>query len=365
MRPSTYERVSSEARRKAATRDDDGARRSRSSDDVPKDANLDEIDVPEVSVVVPVYDEEESLPELARQIQSVCDAHGISFEVWFVDDGSRDDSWHVLTSLHEQDGRMAGLRFRRNYGKSAALALGFEQARGRYVVTMDADLQDDPAEIPRLLDELREGYDLVSGWKKERQDPFSKRLPSRFFNVVTSSISGIPLHDFNCGLKAYRRDVVKSVRVYGELHRYIPMLAKWEGYDKISEIPVRHRPRRYGTTKFGLDRFVKGFLDLISVIFLTRFAARPMHFFGTFGTLAFLAGLFISLWLSVDKIVFGSPIGDRPLLLLGVLMIVVGVQMFTTGLLGEMMIKTEMERSGSYQVTETLRPARPTPLKAD
>lgn len=310
-------------------------------------------------MVVPVLEEAESLPELADQIRSVCDGNDYSFEVLFVDDGSRDASWHVIQEIHERDPRFGGIRFRRNYGKSAALDIGFERAIGTYVVTMDADLQDDPAEIPRLIGRLEEGYDLVSGWKKERQDPFSKRAPSKFFNLVTRAISGIDLHDFNCGLKAYRREVVKSVHVYGELHRYIPLLAKWEGYGRISELVVQHRPRRYGSTKFGLDRFIKGFLDLISVVFLTRFAARPMHFFGTFGTLAFLAGFIISLWISIDKIVFGNPIGDRPLLLLSSLMIIVGVQMFTTGLLGEMMIKREMERTGAYQVTETLPSQRP------
>ncbi|MEX0599176.1 MAG: glycosyltransferase family 2 protein [Rhodothermales bacterium] len=323
------------------------------------DAPAESADAPlDVSVVVPVYDEEQSLPELADQIRSTCSDAGLTFEVWFVDDGSRDASWSVITRLHEGDPRFRGLRFRRNYGKSAALALGFERASGSYVVTMDADLQDDPAEIPNLVAKLKEGYDLVSGWKKTRHDPIGKRVPSKFFNAVTRVISGIPLHDFNCGLKAYHLDVVKSVNVYGELHRYIPLLAKWEGYDRISEMPVRHRPREYGRSKFGLDRFIKGFLDLISVVFLTRFAARPMHFFGTFGTLAFVAGLVVSCWISIDKIVFGNPIGDRPLLLLGVLMIIVGVQMFTTGLLGEMMIKREMEKTSSYHVTRELSPTR-------
>ena len=222
---------------------------------------------------------------------------------------------------------------------------------------MDADLQDVPAEIPGLIARLEEGFDLVSGWKKTRRDPLSKRAPSKFFNWVTRIISGVRLHDFNCGLKAYRREVVKSVRVYGELHRYIPLLAKWEGFDRISELPVEHRARRYGRSKFGLDRFVKGFLDLISVTFLTRFAVRPMHFFGAFGTLAFFIGFVLSLWLSIDKIAFGNPIGDRPLLLLGALMMVVGIQMFTTGLLGEMIVRPRMERTDSYRVMATLPPA--------
>lgn len=314
------------------------------------------IEIPDVSVVVPVYDEEESLPELARQITDACEGAGYTFEVWLVDDGSRDNSWGLIETLRQRDPRFAGIRLKRNYGKSAALSIGFEQARGRHVVTMDADLQDDPSEIPNLIAELQGGYDLVSGWKKQRHDPLDKRLPSKFFNFVTRKISGIPLHDFNCGLKAYRSDVVKSVRVYGELHRYIPLLAKWEGYDRITERVIHHRPRQYGQTKFGFDRYIKGFLDLITVLFLTRFAARPMHFFGSFGTLAFLSGFLISLWISLDKLIYGNPIGDRPLLLLGVLMIVVGVQMFTIGLVGEMIIKREMEKTSTYQVTLMLPP---------
>lgn len=314
-------------------------------------------DAPDVSVVVPVYDEADSLTELVREIRAACEGAGYRFEIWFVDDGSQDTSWQVIETLHKKDACVAGLRFRRNYGKSAALALGFERSRGAYVVTMDADLQDVPAEIPGLIARLEEGFDLVSGWKKTRRDPLSKRLPSKFFNWVTRIISGVRLHDFNCGLKAYRREVVKSVRVYGELHRYIPLLAKWEGYERISEMPVEHRARRYGRSKFGLDRFIKGFLDLISVTFLTRFAIRPMHFFGAFGTLAFFIGFVLSLWLSIDKIAFGNPIGDRPLLLLGALMMVVGVQMFTTGLLGEMIVRPRMERTDSYRVMATLPPA--------
>ena len=311
---------------------------------------------PDISIVVPVFEEEESLPELADRIRAVCEVEGLRFEVWMVDDGSRDGSWNVIQGLHDEDARFAGVRMRRNYGKSAALAMGFERARGRYVLTMDADLQDDPGEIPALVALLEEGYDLVSGWKQKRQDPLSKTVPSRFFNLVTRAISGIRLHDFNCGLKIYRSEVVKSVHVYGELHRYIPLLAKWEGYDRITEKPVVHRPRRHGRTKFGIERFFRGFLDLISVVFLTRFAARPMHFFGSLGTLAFIGGFVISLWISIQKIFFDVPIGDRPLLLMGVMLIIVGVQMFTTGLLGEMFIRPRMERTSSYHVRETVEP---------
>lgn len=311
---------------------------------------------PDLTIVVPVFEEEESLPELAHEIRAVCASAGFSFEVWFVDDGSRDGSWGVIEQLNSDDARFAGLRFRRNYGKSAALAAGFARARGRYVLTMDADLQDDPAEIPEFVALLGEGYDLVSGWKQKRKDPLSKTIPSRFFNFTTRLVSGIKLHDFNCGMKAYQREVVKNIHVYGEMHRYIPLLAKWEGYERIGEKPVHHRARQYGRTKFGLERFIRGFLDLITVAFLTRFAARPMHFFGLLGTLAFLGGFVISLWITIDKLFFGNPIGDRPLLLLGVLLIIVGVQTFCTGLVGDMILRRRMEEQKPYQVTETVGP---------
>lgn len=310
------------------------------------------IEAPDVSIVIPAYEEAASLPELTERIRAACAEGNLSFRVWIIDDGSRDDTWSTIEALHDEDPRVVGLRFQRNYGKSAALAVGFERARGKYVVTMDADLQDDPAEIPDLIGKLEEGYDLVSGWKKDRKDPLSKTIPSRFFNWVTRMISGLPLHDFNCGLKAYRREVVKSVNVYGELHRYIPLLAKWAGYDRVTEKPVQHHARKYGKTKFGVERFVQGFLDLITVIFLTRFAVRPMHFFGALGTLTFGSGFLISLWLSIDKIVFGEPLSDRPLLLLGLLLILFGAQMFTTGLLGEMIIQPRMEETATYKVTE-------------
>jgi glycosyltransferase involved in cell wall biosynthesis len=306
----------------------------------------------DLTIVVPVLDEEASLPELTDRIRSVCDGAGFKFTVWYVDDGSTDDSWEVIESMNERDARFRGIRLRRNYGKSAALALGFERATGKYVITMDADLQDDPKEIPGLVALLESGYDLVSGWKRERHDPLSKTIPSRFFNFVTRRLSGIPLHDFNCGLKAYRLNVVKSVRLYGELHRYVPLLATWEGYTRITEKVVTHHPRRYGRTKFGLERFAKGFLDLLTVYFLTRFASRPMHFFGSLGTLAFLGGFVISLWISIDKLYYGNPIGDRPLLLLGALLMLVGVQMFTVGLVGEMIVVPRMQRTESYGIAE-------------
>jgi len=310
----------------------------------------------DLSIIVPVLDEEGSLDELSRRIREVCDGANLSFEVLLIDDGSSDGTWSVIQRLHTLDPRFAGVSFRRNYGKSAALAVGFKRARGRFVVTMDGDLQDDPAEIPGLIRILEEGFDLVSGWKKTRQDPISKTIPSRFFNLITRWTSGIPIHDFNCGLKAYRREVVQSIYVYGELHRYIPLLAKWEGYPRITEKVVEHHPRIHGRTKFGLERFIRGFLDLISVFFLTRFAARPMHFFGVLGTLAFIGGSLISLYLTVDKIAFGNPLGDRPLLLLGALLILLGAQLFSTGLLGEMVILPRMTRTDSYDVRESIEP---------
>ena len=318
---------------------------------------------PDVSVIVPSFNEAESLPELADRIRAALDGAGRSFEVWIVDDGSRDDSWAVLQALHAEDPRFAGVRFRRNYGKSAALAIGFERARGRYVVTMDADLQDDPAEVPQMLRTLEAGADLVSGWKRRRHDPWEKTVPSRFFNWITRMLSGIPLHDFNCGLKAYRADVAKSVRVYGELHRYVPLLAKWEGYHAIEEQVVQHHARKHGTTKFGLERYLRGFLDLISVVFMSRYAVRPMHFFGGLGTAAFFLGFCISLYLTVLKLM-GHGIGNRPLLLFGVLLLLLGTQLFMTGLLGEMIIRPRMERRDRYDVRETVEPLTTQPAVA-
>ncbi|MBE2187617.1 MAG: glycosyltransferase family 2 protein [Rhodothermales bacterium] len=322
--------------------------------DVAVSASLVSIDdAPDVSLVVPVYDEAESLPELVERIRTACDEAGMTFDVWLIDDGSRDGSWGVIERLAADDSRIRGVRFRRNYGKSAALAVGFERAAGDLVMTLDADLQDDPAEIPAMAAMLREGgYDLVSGWKQKRHDPFEKRLPSKFFNGVTRAISGIDLHDFNSGIKIYRREVVKAVRVYGELHRYVPLLAKWEGYDRIGEKVVQHHARKHGRTKFGLERYLRGFLDLLTVVFLTRYLTRPMHFFGGFGSLAFLAGSLMGLWISVDKLVFGHPIGDRPLLLLAVTLVIVGTVLFCTGLLGELVVRPKMERTDAFDIAE-------------
>ncbi|MEO0558032.1 MAG: glycosyltransferase family 2 protein [Bacteroidota bacterium] len=311
---------------------------------------------PDLSIVVPVYNEAESLPQLADEIRAAMEVAELTFEVWFVDDGSTDTSWTVIDSLHRADGRFAGLEFRRNYGKSAALAAGFAQARGRFVATLDADLQDDPAELPEMVQRLEAGADLVSGWKRKRNDPWEKRLPSKFFNRVTRWISGIKLHDFNSGIKAYRREVVKAVRVYGEMHRYIPLLAKWEGYRNIEEQVVNHRKRVHGETKFGFERYLRGFLDLITVVFLTRFARRPMLFFGSVGTIGFLAGFIALAYLTVVKLVFGQPIGGRPMLFLGVLLILLGAQSFLTGLVGEMVVRPEMEDVSRYDVRGTLEP---------
>ncbi len=311
----------------------------------------------DVTIVIPVLDEEQSIPELVDRIREACDRAELRFNAWFIDDGSSDQSWAAIEAAHTLDARFAGVKLRRNYGKSAALAIGFDRADGKYVVTMDSDLQDDPAEIPELISVLDSGFDLVSGWKQDRKDPASKRVPSRFFNFVTRRITGIPLHDFNCGLKAYRLEVVKSVRLHGELHRYIPLLAAWQGYTRITEKAVKHYPRKYGSTKFGLERFLKGFLDLLTVTFMTRYASRPMYFFGSLGTLAFFGGFIISTWISIEKIFYHQPIGDRPLLLLGVMLILVGVQMFSVGLIGQMIIIPRMERLDTIQIAGEVSPS--------
>ena len=316
---------------------------------------------PDLSVVVPVYEEAESLPELAAQIRAAMDGAGLTFEVWLVDDGSKDASWAEITRLHAADGRFRGVRFRRNYGKSAALAAGFARAGGRYVATLDADLQDDPAELPGMVARLEAGADLVSGWKQKRHDPLEKRLPSKFFNAVTRGLSGIPLHDFNSGIKAYRCEVVKAVRVYGELHRYVPLLAKWEGYTNIEEQVVRHHARKYGRTKFGLERYLRGFLDLLTVVFITRFARRPMVFFGAIGTLLFTLGFGVLLWLAVDKLFLGASIGQRPLLLFGAIALLLGAQSFLAGFLGEMIARPELEDVRRYDIREeTMGASAPT-----
>jgi glycosyltransferase involved in cell wall biosynthesis len=314
----------------------------------------------QISVVVPLLNEDESLPELSAWLKRVLDGAAFSWEVIFVDDGSRDRSWNVIQSLHAADGRFKGIKFRRNYGKSAALNVGFAAAQGEVVMTMDADLQDSPDELPELFRMIsEEGFDLVSGWKKKRHDPIGKTVPSKFFNGITRYMSGIPLHDFNCGLKAYRRDVVKNIEVYGEMHRYIPVIAKSAGFKKIGEKEVEHRARKYGTTKFGWERFVNGFLDLLSIMFVSRFGKRPMHLFGTIGTLSFLTGGCITVWLIAVKLyrlyndIPFRQVTDQPLFYIALAAVIVGVQLFVAGFLGELISRNSSDRN-QYQIDQTL-----------
>lgn len=294
----------------------------------------------EISVVIPLFNEEESLGELMQQIHEALQSH--RYEVLIVDDGSTDDSWNVIVGLTANYEQVRGISLGVNQGKSYALQAGFKEVAGRYVVTMDADLQDDPAEIPAMIVRLQEGYDLVSGWKKERFDPISKTIPSKFFNWVTRRAAGIHLHDFNCGLKAYRAEVLKHIQLYGELHRYIPFLAKRAGYGRITEQVVQHRARKYGTTKFGLSRFINGFLDLITILFVQKYLQKPMHFFGTIGVLFMALGSVINLYLAALRIFQNQGIGDRPLLFLGILLMVLGVQFLSTGFLGELINKNHI-----------------------
>jgi glycosyltransferase involved in cell wall biosynthesis len=305
---------------------------------------------PALSIVIPLYNEEESLPELYRSIKNVVNAQNLSHEILFVDDGSTDRSLQVIKDLDKSDPAVRVFSFRKNYGKSAALQVGFTNCRGDVVITMDADLQDDPNEIPNLIAKLNEGYDLVSGWKKVRHDPITKTVPSKLFNFVVGVISGLPLHDFNCGLKAYRNDVVKTFNVYGELHRFLPVLAKWSGF-RATEIVVEHHPRKFGKTKFGMSRFLSGFLDLITVIFISKYTRKPLHLFGTIGLIAMLAGFVICAYLAIEWFQ-GQWIGRRPILQLGVLLIVVGVQFFSIGLLGEMLTHS-IEKERTYVLRDT------------
>jgi glycosyltransferase involved in cell wall biosynthesis len=293
-----------------------------------------------ISVIVPLFNEEESLYPLTNEIKKALKSVEILFEVIFIDDGSTDKSLNIIKEICRQDRRFKYISFRKNYGKSAALQTGFRQATGDAIITMDADLQDDPNEIQNLLKKL-EDYDLVSGWKKVRHDPFIKKHSSKFFNFITGLLSGIKIHDFNCGLKAYKKHVTDTIKVYGELHRYVPVLANWQGYT-ISEIPVKHHPRRYGKTKFGISRFFKGFIDLLTVMFATRYIKRPMHFFGFLGAISFFIGLIVNGYLTVLWI-SGQPLSNRPMLFLGMLLIIVGVQFFSFGLLGEMLVHNFMD----------------------
>jgi glycosyltransferase involved in cell wall biosynthesis len=312
----------------------------------------------QISVVIPVFNEEESLPELTHWISRVMNEHGFSYEVILINDGSTDRSWEVIQNLSAQNMQLKGLNFTRNFGKSAALDAGFRRALGDVVITMDADLQDSPDEIPGLYEMVSgNGLDVVSGWKKERHDPISKTIPSKFFNGVTRWISGIQLHDFNCGLKAYRNKVVKNIHIYGEMHRYIPLLAKWNGFGKIGEKVVQHQPRKYGYSKFGLERFLNGFLDLITVSFVHRYKKKPMHFFGLLGTLSFLTGFVITAWLIFEK-VYGLSKGlkvreivDQPLFFLALVALIIGVQLFVTGFIAELMTSNQSKEI-EYKIDE-------------
>ncbi len=314
----------------------------------------------DLSLIIPLYNEAESLPELKNWIDSAL--KDFSYEILFVDDGSTDDSWKVIQELAAKDSKtVKGIRFRRNYGKSAALYEGFAAAQGDIVVTMDADLQDSPEEIPEMVRMIKEeGYDLVSGWKKHRKDnALTKNLPSKLYNWTARKVTGIKLHDMNCGLKAYKADVVKNIEVYGEMHRYIPYLAKNAGFGKIGEKPVHHQKRKYGYSKFGMNRFVNGFLDLMSLWFLSRFGRKPMHFFGTSGILMFLVGFVMTVCIVVNKLVHQAqgvkfrPVTDQPLFYLALLAVVLGVMLFLAGFVGEMIARSSMERN-QYQIKDRI-----------
>ncbi|MEO9482104.1 MAG: glycosyltransferase family 2 protein [Ekhidna sp.] len=312
----------------------------------------------DLTIVVPVYNEEESIPELLEWIFRVIDSNNISTEVLMIDDGSTDTSWSVIKNSAAQDSRVVGLRFNRNHGKSAALQTGFDRAEGEIVITMDADMQDSPDEIPDLIKLIQDqNLHIVSGWKKERHDPISKTAPSKLFNWVTRKVSGIKLHDFNCGLKAYRLDVVKNIHVYGEMHRYIPLIAKWNGFNRIQEKVVEHRARKYGTTKYGMKRFITGFLDLLSVTFVSRFKKNPMHFFGAFGSLSFMGGFFLTIWVIAEKLyrqyhhLKTRDVVDQPLFFLALVALIIGMQLFLAGFLAEMMIQVN-HKKGDYLISE-------------
>ena len=301
-----------------------------------------------ISIVIPLFNEEESLPELHDWIKRVMDEHKFSYEILFVDDGSKDKSWQVIESLAAKNHCVKAIKFRRNYGKSPGLHVGFEAAQGDVIITMDADLQDSPDEIPELYNLITKGnYDLVSGWKQKRFDnTLTKNIPSKFFNAVTRKVSGIKLHDFNCGLKAYSRRVVKGVEVYGEMHRYIPVLAKWAGFKKIGEKVVEHRARKYGKSKFGLRRFVNGFLDILSITFVGKFSKRPMHFFGLWGSLFFMAGMGISIYLIISKIVDPAfALTNRPGFFLALTSLIIGMQLFLAGFIGELISRNSPNRN--------------------
>jgi len=315
----------------------------------------------DISVVIPLYNEVESLPELTSWISRVMNENQFTYEIVLVDDGSNDGSWDMINRLRLNNPFIKGIKFRRNYGKSAALNTGFEKAEGDVIITMDADLQDSPDEIPELYRRIKEeNYDLISGWKAKRYDPLSKTIPTKLFNSATRKMSGIDnLHDFNCGLKAYKKAVVKNIEVYGEMHRYIPVLAKWAGFTKIGEQVVEHRSRKYGTTKFGMSRFVNGFLDLLSIFFVGKFGKRPMHFFGLMGTLSFFTGTVIAIWLIAEKlyaIAHNMPYRDvtsNPLFYIALVVIIIGTQLFLTGFVAELVARSASERN-RYQIEDII-----------
>lgn len=306
-----------------------------------------------VSLVVPLYNEEESLPELCAWIKRVCDAEKLQYEIILLDDGSTDKSWEVIEELGKTQKEIKGIQLRRNYGKSGALNVGFQEAQGEVIITMDADLQDSPDEIPALLDMiLKENYQVVSGWKKKRYDPISKTIPTKLFNWATRKMSGIELNDFNCGLKAYHHEVVKNIEVYGEMHRYIPVLAKWGGFPRIGEKVVEHQARKYGSSKFGMDRFINGFLDLLSLYFMSKFGKRPMHFFGLYGVLSFLMGTILAFIIIGNKLYYtywlhqrAPLVTDSPLFYLGLLAMIIGTQLFLAGFLGELVSRNSADRN--------------------
>ena len=302
----------------------------------------------DISIVVPLFNEDESLTELAAWIDQVMQANNYSYEVIMVDDGSNDHSWQVIEDLRSKNASIRGIKFQRNYGKSAALNEGFKAATGDVVITMDADMQDSPDEIPELRKMIiEEGFDMVSGWKKKRYDnALTKNLPSKLFNATASKVSGIKLHDFNCGLKAYRNKLVKSIEVYGEMHRYIPLLAKWAGFKKIGEKVVEHRPRKYGVTKFGWSRFINGFLDLFSIMFMGKFGKRPMHIFGLWGSIVFFGGICVWIYLFVEKFFFDQfNMTDRPLFYVGLISLVIGTQLFLAGFIGELIARNSADKN--------------------
>jgi glycosyltransferase involved in cell wall biosynthesis len=309
----------------------------------------------DISIVIPFLDESESLPELTEWIRNVVTKNNFSYEIIMIDDGSTDSSWQVVEELRNKNPCIKGIKFQRNYGKSAALNEGFRAAQGNVVITMDADLQDSPEEIPELRRMiLEDGYDLVSGWKKIRHDPWSKTIPSKFFNWFTTKVSKIKLHDFNCGLKAYKLKVVKSIEVYGEMHRYIPLLAKWSGFKKIGEKVVEHRARKYGRSKFGMTRLITGGLDLASIVFVGKYAKRPMHFFGTWGAFFSVLGFFVFLFLTVSKFFFDKTgLTQRPLFFFAILSMIIGTQLFVTGFIAELISRNAPGRN-SYLIEEKL-----------